>query len=438
MDILFFATLGYWFIAATAIVWFMGRFRRHVERQTTVDAPAGFADGCWPEALVVMSLRGGDDSLRDTLNGLAAQNYPNYRIRLVIDNRDDEVNRVVRSWRRAHPDAPLTVDYLREPLKSCTLKCSSVHQVLREMEPETGVVVMVDGDSDPYPNWLRDVVAPFARSEVGGVTGNRWYYPREGGMASWARFVFTALSLPTMWLSRFSWGGTLALRGEIARSDEFLNAFAQTPTEEQTCFEVLPKFGKQMHFASQLIQWNPESIGFEGAEQHLFRQLAWSRLFYPCWTSIVVGAMSLWCALIASIVFAGFAITDGRAMWFLPPALAGMFCATVASAIIRLHHTLETHVFSRQGRALPAFTAQRIAELCASASSTLGVYSFALARAHFADEIRWRGIPYRLFSDDTISMAEYVPWKSVVRAARPRSRVQPARPAQHGRQAVGS
>lgn len=423
METFFFATVGFWILAAGLVVFYFAWFRRYVERRATVDAPRGFEPEAWPEALVVMSLRGGDDSLRDTLDGLAAQNYPNYRLRLVIDNRDDEVNRVVRSWRRSHPRVPIQVEYLHDPLRSCTLKCSAVHQVLADEAARDegglrgGVVVLVDADSDPYPKWLRNVVAPFADRGVGGVTGNRWYYPRAGGIAAWCRFVFTAFSLPTMCRGGFSWGGTLALRREIACSPDFLDVFAATPTEEQTCFEYLPTLGLRMHVAPQLIQWNPDSIDFAGAETHLFRQSAWSRLFYPVWVPIIVGVTALWCALIASLVSAGFAVVEGRSMYLLPLGLAAMFCATIASALARLHRTLQTHVFTPQGRELPAMNAPRFVELLAATLATLAVYSVALARAHVADEITWRGVVYRLFSDDTIAMTGYVPWTTTRKTA---------------------
>jgi hypothetical protein len=433
MDTLFLVTLGYWSVAACGIVFAMSRFRRFVERETAHDiVPNGSAgisaDGTWPEVAVVMSLRGGDDSLRRTLDGLAAQDYPNYRVRLVVDHPHDEVDPIIRSWLRAHPGAPVSVEYLRAPLPSTTLKCSSVHQVLRELGPEVGIVVLVDADSDPYPKWLRDVVSPFAREDVGGVTGNRWYFPREGGIASWVRFVFTAFSLPSMWMKRHSWGGTLALRAEIARSPEFLNAFAQTPTEEQTCFEYLSKLGLRMHFAPQLIQWNPESVDFAGAETHMFRQLTWSRLFYPNWALLVVGTFAMLAAFGSSVWFAASAIAEGRPLWMLPLALMVLFSAAITSSLLRLHHTLQTHVFALQGRSLPSFDGARILDLLMALPCTLGIFAKAIVRAHFASELQWRGITYRIFSDDTIRMAGYVPWKSPA-SKRTRIRVRPARPA---------
>lgn len=432
MDTLYLATLGtwltlgFWTAASLATIYFLESFRRHVERSATSEAPRGFSDDAWPEALVIMSLRGGDESLRRTLDGLASQDYPRYHIRLVIDNPRDEVNEVVHSWKHAHPDAPLQVEYLREPLAKCTLKCSSVHQVLSSTGPEVGVVVLVDGDSDPYPLWLHDAVAPFSDPDVGAVTGNRWYFPRAGGLAAWCRFAFTAFSLPAMWRQHFSWGGTLAIRREIACSETFLTAFARTPTEEQTCFEVLPKLGKTMYFASRLIQWNSESASFDGAETHLFRQLAWSRLFYPSWGSIVFGTGAMTCAVAASLVLAVAGIVTGKLLGTLPLTATFLFAASIVIALGQLHETLQQHVFSRQGRNLPHLTPPRAVELFAGLLCTLGVYIFALVRAQFAVAIVWRGIRYLIQTGGKIRMTEYRPWKRPVAA--PREQATPVRP----------
>jgi hypothetical protein len=406
-------TIGFWIVAALATTWFLETFRRHVVRSTTSAAPRGFADGAWPEALVILSLRGGDASLTKTLDGLANQNYPRYRIRIVVDHPSDEADDVVRRWRLRNPAAPVDVEYLREPLDRCTLKCSAIHQVLRSVPAEIGAVVIVDGDSDPYPLWLRDAMAPLADPQNGAATGNRWYFPRRGGVAGWCRFIFTALSLPTMWLHRFSWGGTLAIRRDIACSDEFLAALTQNPTEENTCYKLLPTLGKQMYMSSQLIQWNPESTGFGGAERHLFRQSLWGRLFYPCWGSILFGTAMIVVAAIASFVGAVQALLNSRFVEGLPLALGLTFAALAVNSLIGLHRTLCTHVFARQGRSLPRVTWRLAGEQFIALLCMLVVYSCALLRAHFAKEIRWRGIAYRISADGAIRMTGYVPFRPV-------------------------
>lgn len=404
-------TVGFWIVAALATTWFLETFRRHVVRSTTSDAPRGFADGAWPEALVILSLRGGDTSLTKTLDGLADQNYPRYRIRIIIDRPGDEAQEVVSRWRVRNPAAPVEIEYLREPLDHCTLKCSAIHQALQNVPAEIGAVVIVDGDSDPYPLWLRDAMAPLADPQNGAATGNRWYFPRHGGVAGWCRFVFTALSLPTMWLHRFSWGGTLAIRRDIACSNEFLAALSRNPTEENTCYKLLPTLGKQMYMSSQLIQWNPESTNFGGAERHLFRQSLWGRLFYPCWNSILLGIVLIVAAAIVSFVGAAQALLHSRFIEALPLATGLIFAGFAVNSLNGIHRTLCSHVFARQGRSLPRVTWRIAVEQFMALLCMLAVYSCALLRAHFATEIRWRGITYRISSAGAIQMTGYVPYR---------------------------
>ena len=429
MDTLWFVALGFWLLTSIVTVWFLESFRRYVERSTTSERAQGFAAGEWPVALVIMSLRGGDETLRATLTGLAAQDYPRYRIRIVIDHPSDEVNRVVRAWQRSYSGVPVNVEYLREPSPSCTLKCSSIYQVLRSVDSDVDVVVVVDGDADPYPHWLRDAVTPFVDERIGGVTGNRWYFPREGGGGAWCRFVFTAFSLPTVWRQGFSWGGTLALRRDIACSEEFLAAFIKTPTEEQTCYEVLPRFGKSMYFSPQLIQWNPAPIGVHGAEEHVFRQLAWAKSFYPCWTAMLLGTAAVWSATVASLILAGFALSESRPGWTLPLLSGFMFAAVIVNSLDRLHQTLQSRVFARQGRKVPTLNWERCVDLFVGVVSSLGIYAIALVRAHLTREIRWRGILYRILSNGKIRMAGYSPFRPAV--ATPPGRFIPV-PAQSG------
>lgn len=416
MDMAAFATILFWLLAMLATTWFLGTFRRHVERSTVSEAAQEFHDGAWPEALVILSLRGGDRSLVKTLDGLATQCYPRYALRIVVDHPSDEVVQTIGRWRVEHPTTQIGVEYLREPLTSCTLKCSAIHQVLRTVGSDFGAVVIVDGDSDPYPLWLRDAMAPLADPQVGAVTGNRWYFPRNGSPGAWCRFIFTAFSLPTMWLHGFSWGGTLAIRREIACSPEFLAALAENPTEENTCYKLLPKLGNRMYVSSQLIQWNPEATDLRGAEQHLFRQSVWGRLFYPCWTSILVGATAIIAATVLSFVFAGMAAIKEHWFYWLPLISGFAFVAMAVCSLASLHQTLERDVFARQGRRLPEVTWVTVGELFLGLVCMPFMYGLALLRADLTTEIPWRGIIYRILPDKKIFMTGYTRWQPAATA----------------------
>src|SRR5205085_10102974 len=82
----------HWFaiLAALAIFVFLPvvwawRLALLYERRAKAKQETDFA----PRAAVILSLRGGDPSLTPCLERLLEQDYPDYSIWIVIDNRDD-------------------------------------------------------------------------------------------------------------------------------------------------------------------------------------------------------------------------------------------------------------------------------------------------------------------------------------------------------------
>ena len=95
--------------------------------------PEQILDSQLPQAAIILSLRGGDSSLRKMLDGLVAQKYPHYRVYIVIDHRSDPAAEIVRRWNRTQARVPVQIEFLRERLPYCTLKFSAVRQVLQQL-----------------------------------------------------------------------------------------------------------------------------------------------------------------------------------------------------------------------------------------------------------------------------------------------------------------
>ncbi|MBN1517906.1 glycosyltransferase [Candidatus Sumerlaeota bacterium] len=97
--------------------------------------------------------------IRRCLQGVKALNYPADRLEvLVVDNASgDETPDAVR----AEGLAPLTE---KKPGAAAARNCG-----IRAAKHE--IVVFTDSDCVPAPNWLRELVRPFADPQVGGVGG---------------------------------------------------------------------------------------------------------------------------------------------------------------------------------------------------------------------------------------------------------------------------
>lgn len=113
--------------------------------------------------------------LIETLDALAALDYPSFEV-LVIDNntKDPAVWEPVRAhctrlgerFRFFHVD----------PLAG--FKAGALNFALRETDPRAEVVAVIDADYVVVPNWLRDLTPPFADPEVGIVQAPQDY--RDG------------------------------------------------------------------------------------------------------------------------------------------------------------------------------------------------------------------------------------------------------------------
>ena len=56
-----------------------------------------------------------------------------------------------------------------------SLKCNSLVHAFQSIDDP--VVVLVDADTIPDPNWLADLVAPLREEDVVACSGNRWFVP---------------------------------------------------------------------------------------------------------------------------------------------------------------------------------------------------------------------------------------------------------------------
>lgn len=391
------------------------RFGRRILRYRAPHA----LDSQLTEAAVILSLRGGDASLRKVLNCLVDQKYPRYRIYIVIDHPHDPAAKVVQHWRKSSTGVPVQVEFLRERLPYCTLKFSAIRQVLDQLPPEIGAVAIVDGDADPYANWLRDLIAPMAVDEsVAAVSGNRWYFPRGHDFGGWCRFIFNGCSLPFMEASDHTWGGSLALRRNFADSPEFREAFtaARVPTEEQAVFRASLKTGRKVVVSPHVMIWNRDRTAVPDCFQYVFRQLFWSRRYYPLWDSIlgygvvasVASAVSLYGGLVS--LRAG----TSEPMWNAVFAVGLLYLAVVVGCLAWIHRLLRLHVMPRQGRIMPPLDLKRLATLAASAPAALFVYTAAAVKARLARSVEWRGIRYDVIPPHAVRLAAYRPLADTV------------------------
>ena len=110
-----------------------------------------------PKAVVVLCLRGGDPFLTKCIDGLLAQDYPNYEVRFMVDHADDPAMPILKTALADSNFDRFRIEVLDSPLTTCSLKCSSLVQAIEGFPASIEMIALLDADTIPHPKWLREL-----------------------------------------------------------------------------------------------------------------------------------------------------------------------------------------------------------------------------------------------------------------------------------------
>jgi ceramide glucosyltransferase len=120
-----------------------------------------------PPVSILKAVRGVDFATHENYSSFCRQNYPKYEIIFAVNDADDpaavEVRRVIREF----PDREIRLLVGAEHL-GANRKVNKLARMTGDARHE--FLILADGDVRVGPNFLREVVAPFALGNTGAVT----------------------------------------------------------------------------------------------------------------------------------------------------------------------------------------------------------------------------------------------------------------------------
>ena len=149
------APLAYYVVAIFATLRF---FRRERARRLTEFAP--------PVSLL-KPVRGVDFASYENFKSFCTQNYPDYEILFCVNERNDPAVPVIERVMREFPQRTIRILSGAEQIGS-NRKVNNLVLLAKEARHE--ILVQSDGDVRVGPEYLREVVAPFADNAVGVVS----------------------------------------------------------------------------------------------------------------------------------------------------------------------------------------------------------------------------------------------------------------------------
>ncbi|MGV0104057.1 Glycosyl transferase family protein [Nostoc sp. DSM 114160] len=364
-----------------------------------------------PKTAVILCLRGADPFLPRCLRSLLNQNYPQYDLKLIVDSHEDPAWKIASETITEQEATNVQISPLRIVRNSCSLKCSSLIQAVRELDDSYKVVALVDADTIVHLNWLRELVSPLGDAKVGATTGNRWYVPTGRYWGSLVRYVGNVSTVVQMFIFQIPWGGTLAVKTEVLRQTELLDKWGQALGEDFMMHDILKKHGFQVKFVPSLLIVNREETDLFNLIDYLKRLILFSRLYHPRWLALVSEAVSsiLFPTLLSVLVLESLL----EAKWEAAALLLVCYGVyTVGLLLIMLVLELEIQrVVRSNDQAIAKLSATTIIKMLIGIPLTQWVYGLAMLSSLWTSTVTWRGVSYRVQGPWNVRLVEYRPYQ---------------------------
>ena len=374
----------YYFLALVAcwigIKSLMGgfRFAAYVRRETARPVP-----DFQPFVSVIAPCRGLESGLAENLRPLLEQDYPRYEVLFVFDRADDPAAGLV-----SHGFSHIGRTIIAGPATDSGQKVHNLRVATAQVDPKSEVLVFVDTDARPAPDWLSKLVAPLADETLGASTGYRWFIPQKGGIASRLRGVWNASiasALGADATKNFCWGGSTAIRRTTFERLNVSDRWRGTVSDDFTITRVLKEAKLPIHFTPNCLVASVGDCGWRELFEFTTRQIKITRVYAPhLWLPLLLGSVLFVLTFFGGLILIGVYPRSSAAYIFT----LIIFALGAAKSFIR---------FRAVSTVLRTDRRDLVAHILLWPFASL-LYLYNCIVAGFSRRIEWRGITYELKS----------------------------------------
>jgi hypothetical protein len=363
-----------------------------------------------PEAAIVLALRGAEPNLRDVIERLLDQDYPRYRVCVVVDGADDPAWQVVSEVADTALGGRLRPALLEHRSPTCSLKCSALVQAVDGLSEDVEIVAFIDADAMPHRSWLRDLVRPLADIRTGVTTGNRWYVPETRGHGSLVRHFWNAGAVVQVWLNGIPWAGSMAMRRVTLVETGVVDSWRRSLSVDGAVGRRMRAAGRQVRFVPEVMMGNREHVSRREFSSWLVRQLVAARSSGRGSFLIPLHACVMLSCLVLPPLLAVLAAIQGDARAAAAAVGAaivywggGLWCAAL------IDHAVGD-VLAGQGNARTADATASMWERLVAVVDAHVVHLGALCRAFLCRSVTWRGVEYLIRGPEDVRLTSDAPF----------------------------
>jgi len=243
-----------------------------------------------PKVSVIVPCKGLDPGFEENILAILTQNYPDYEMIFVTSSKDDLAYPVLEKIIKNNLKG--LAKLLTSGIASCRSQKLTNHlKALREVNKDSEVLIFLDSDIRPKPDFLRDLIAPLKDAKIGIATGFRWYQPSRANFASLLRSAWNAggLVFVTDKCSNYAWGGAMAIKKEVFRETKIAKVWENSLSDDLSISSAIRKAGYQIKFVPQCLAVSYENCSFAQLWEWSCRQTIISKVYHPAlWRSIFI------------------------------------------------------------------------------------------------------------------------------------------------------
>ncbi len=238
---------------------------------------------------VVVPITGAFPGQEEIVETLLTQTHPNYRVSFVVENERDPANEIVGRLSSRHPHARKIVS---GPARTCSQKNHNLIAAVRQLRPETELVVFCDAANGVDPDWLMRFTRALESNREQVVTTFRDFVPTPPTLGGVCQAMYATVLLLGMRLNPQPWGGATAIHRTVLGALEVTDVWSRTVVDDLILGNLLGRRG-----IPTVLDWH-HRVRSPVRDQTLrgFMSYLERQLLYPKFTNI-----GIWIAALAGI-----------------------------------------------------------------------------------------------------------------------------------------
>lgn len=355
-----------------------------------------------PAAVLIVPFKGIEPALRGNLQGLFTQDYPDYRLLLIVEDASDPAYPLLREAIEQHPERKAEVLFAGVASENEGQKVHNLIAAVEKLQRDNaGEVIWVFADSDavPGPAWMGELVGPLAQDRTAVTTGFRWLIPEpkpgQNHTPFWAKIASILNSSTTGFIRRerytHAWGGSMAMRVSTAREGDLLGHWRGAISDDYQVTRMCKSLGRRVHFVPECLVASPVDYDFKGLCNFAFRQYVITRIHAPAVFAAALFINAFYFVGLAAAVTTLIVQPSRDHVNFAIGTFILVFIMNQVRASYRRRVVQLTLGPDAVEQLKPTFTLERWAT-----PLWLGANLLLLLRASIGKTITWRNIRYRI------------------------------------------